>query len=57
MRQIKVHSPTIDVVGPPASYVSGQFLTTEFQQYTTIRWILFDENEIIVIKDLFLQLS
>lgn len=37
MRQIKVHSPAIDIVGPPASYVPGQFLTNEFQQYTAIR--------------------
>ena len=37
MRQIKVHSPATDVVGPPAFYLPGEFLTNEFQQYATIR--------------------
>lgn len=37
MRQIKVHSPAQDSIGPPASYLSGQPLANEFQRYATVR--------------------
>lgn len=37
MRQIKVYSPTQDILGPPASYIAGQFLTNEFLRYATVR--------------------
>lgn len=37
LRQIKVHSPTQDVLGPSAPYMPGQFLTNEFLRYATVR--------------------
>lgn len=37
MRQIKIHSPAQDILGPPAPYIPGQFLTNEFLRYATIR--------------------
>lgn len=37
MRQIKVHSPAQNIIGPPAPHMHGQFLTNEFQRYATIR--------------------
>ncbi|KAK0075531.1 hypothetical protein PV326_011507 [Microctonus aethiopoides] len=37
MRQIKVHSPAQNILGPPAPHMHGQFLTNEFQRYATIR--------------------
>lgn len=37
MRQIKVHSPAEDILGPHSQLVPGHFVTNEFQRYTTIR--------------------
>lgn len=37
MRQIKVHSPAQDFLGPSAPYMLGQFTTNEFQRCATIR--------------------
>jgi anaphase-promoting complex subunit 10 len=37
MRQIKVHSPSEDILGPHSQLVPGHFLTNEFQRYAIIR--------------------
>ena len=37
MRQIKVHSPAEDILGPHSQLIPGHFVTNEFQRYTTIR--------------------
>ena len=37
MRQIKVHSPAEDVLGPQSQLIPGRFITNEFQRYATIR--------------------
>jgi len=37
MRQIKIHSPVQDILGPPVPCIPGQFLTNEVLRYATIR--------------------